>query len=401
MRLLVTCQPAPGHFHAIAPLAIAARAAGHDVIVVTGRGLAPWVRRAGLDVVPAGPDWLAGSPNADAFDDPRRRLRLMSVATAALIPDIMATLRSWSADVLLHESLEWAGPLAADAVGVPYAALGQLPRLPRAVQAETLAGPWNAARERLGLPPDPDLRRLCPYLYLDAYLPSMQPLTADPLLWFGSRADDDLAHPVMPPLYQVPAEVPAWLHEPKRRPLVYLTMGTAFNKVPHLFRAVADGLRDEDVDVLITLGDGVDPASTGITAPNVRLAGYIPQDPVLRRTDVLVQHAGYLTTVGALRHGVPMVVIPVAVDQPYHAHRLAAAGVAEYLPEADVTPELIRSTVRTVLHDDLYRRNAQRLRRELLAMPDVTHGVALLAELARTREPVRRGGSLTSVGGNR
>ncbi|WP_135239696.1 glycosyltransferase [Micromonospora sp. Mcm103] len=389
MKVVVTCQPAVGHFHAIAPLALAARSAGHDVTVVTGRGLGPWVTRAGLDVVEVGPAWLADGPRTSAFDDERRRLRLMAMATAALIPGIVEVLRDTRADVLLHESLEWAGPLAADAVGVPYAALGQLPRLPRAVTAQTMGAGWSQARTRLGLPADPGMTRLYPYLYLDAYLPSMQPLSDDPLLWFGGRAEDEVVHPIMPPLYQVDGPVPDWLTAPATRPLIYMTMGTAFNQTPHLFRAAARGLRDEDVDVVMTLGSGVDLTATGIDAPNVRLAEYIPQDEVLRRTAVVLHHAGYLTTVGALRHGLPMVVVPVAVDQPYHAHRLSAAGVAIRLDEAAATPERIRDAVRATLDDDLYRRNAARLQAEMAGMPGVERGIELLERLAEERRPLR------------
>ncbi|WP_018680591.1 glycosyltransferase [Actinokineospora enzanensis] len=390
MKVVVTCQPATGHFHAVAPLAIAARDAGHDVVVATGRGLAPWVRRSGLEVVELGPDWLAEGPRTDQFDDQRRRLRLMAVATAALIPGIVETVRERDADVVLHESLEWAGPLAADSAGVPFAALGQLPRLPRAVTAEVMSGAWTAARTRLGLDPDPGMHRLYPYLYLDSYIPSMQPLSDNPLAWFGGDRSGDVDHLVMPPLYQVPAAVPDWLTAPRTRPLVYMTMGTAFNEFPHLFRALADGLRDEDVDVVMTVGSGVDVDAVGIDAPNVRVVDYVPQEEILSRTDVLVQHSGYLTTVGALRHGVPMVVVPVAVDQPYHAHRLAAAGVAIRLSEAEATATRLRESVRAVLDDDLYRRNAARLQAELHAMPPVERGIELLERLAATGKPVLR-----------
>jgi MGT family glycosyltransferase len=194
----------------------------------------------------------------------------------------------------------------------------------------------------------------------------------------------------MPPLYQVGGDTPEWLTRPRRRPLVYMTMGTAFNQVPHLFRATAEGLRDEDVDVVMTLGGQVDPERAGIDAPNLHVAGYIPQEEVLSRCSAVVHHAGYLTTVGALRHALPMVVVPVAVDQPYHAHRLSAAGVAVRLDERDATAQRIRGAVRATLDDDLYRRNANRLREEMLAMPGVEHGIELLERLADRREPLVR-----------
>ncbi len=312
----------------------------------------------------------------------------MSLATGSMVTDLVDLFREVRPDVVLHESLEWAAPLAADAAGVPYAALGQLPRLPRPVLAEVMAGPWNTARQRLGLPPDPGLARLYPYLYLDAYLPSMQPLTASPLQWFGGPVAPDVAHLIQPPLYQVPTELPGWLARLPDRPTVYVTMGTAFNQVAHLFTAVAQALRDEDVNVVMTVGSGVDTRPLNALGPNIRAEAYIPQDVVLSRSAAVVQHAGYLTTVGALRYGLPMVVIPVAVDQPYHAHRLAAAGAAVHLDHRDLDPAAVRAATRAVLDEPLYRANAQRLQREMLAMPPAEHGITLLEQLAATGRPV-------------
>jgi UDP:flavonoid glycosyltransferase YjiC (YdhE family) len=391
MRLVVTCQPAIGHVHAVVPLARAAAAAGHQVLVVTGRGTGRWVARAGLPVQEIGPAWLAGGPRTGAFDHPHRRLRLMSLATGSMVAELVELLGAVRPDVVLHESLEWAAPLAADAVGVPYAALGQLPRLPRPLLAEALGGAWNAARARLGLPPDPGLARLHPYLYLDGYLPSMQPLAADPLRWFGGPAVPELAHLIEPPYFQVPEALPGWLDRLPERPTVYVTLGTAFNRGTDLFARVAAGLAGEDLNVVMTVGPGVDPAPLAAAGPNLRVARYLPLDAVLRRTDLVVQHAGYLTTVGALRYGLPMVVTPVAVDQPYHAHRLVAAGAAMGLDPTTLDPAAVRAAVRAGLADPLYRANAQRLRAELLAMPPVRHGVALLERLARTGAPVPAG----------
>ncbi|GAA1025446.1 MULTISPECIES: glycosyltransferase [Amycolatopsis] len=389
MKIVVTCQPAVGHFHAVAPLALAAVRAGHEVVVVTGRGMGKWVRDAGFDAVETGPEWLAGRPRAGSFDNERRRLRLMSMGTAALLPGIVDALRTLGADLLVHESLEWAGPLAADVAGVPFASLGQLPRMPRALQAEALAPPWNSARERLGLPADPKLERLCPYLYLDAYLPSMQPLSEDPLLWFGSREEDAIAHPVRPPLWQAAAEtLPDWLSEPDGRPLVYVTMGTAFNTEPELFATVANALRGGDFRVVLTVGKGVDPS--GLDGDGVHAVEYLPQSQVLPKADAVVHHSGYLTTVGALAHGLPMVLLPVAVDQPYHAHRLSAAGAGIRLDARNLTAGLVRDAVEETLREPLYRANANRLRAELWSMPAEDEAVGLLEELGASGEPVRR-----------
>src|SRR4051812_8146344 len=55
VRVLVTAFPAVGHFHSVAPFALAARAAGHEVCVATAPDLVPWSITCGLPTRPIGP----------------------------------------------------------------------------------------------------------------------------------------------------------------------------------------------------------------------------------------------------------------------------------------------------------------------------------------------------------
>ncbi len=72
--------------------------------------------------------------------------------------------------------------------------------------------------------------------------------------------------------------------------------------------------------------------------------------------------------------GVPVVIIPFAVDQPLNARPCAALGV-------------LRAAVRDVLDDPAYRANAARLQAALAALPGVEHGVRLLERLAAEKAP--------------
>ena len=50
------------------------------------------------------------------------------------------------------------------------------------------------------------------------------------------------------------AVLPTWLSTRPSRPLVYVTMGTEFNKKPEIFRSILDGLLGEAFDVVVTVG---------------------------------------------------------------------------------------------------------------------------------------------------
>ncbi len=85
---------------------------------------------------------------------------------------------------------------------------------------------------------------------------------------------------------------------------------------------------------------------------------------------------------GALAHGLPLVLIPMGADQPLNAARCADLGVARVLDAIKATPETVREAVSTVLGDSTYRRAAERLRDEIAALPGPAHAIPLLERLA-------------------
>lgn len=62
MRLLFVAGPAPSDIYAVAPLATAARAAGHQVLMSTPKELTPVVTGVGLPTVATTTRPLRGAP---------------------------------------------------------------------------------------------------------------------------------------------------------------------------------------------------------------------------------------------------------------------------------------------------------------------------------------------------
>jgi UDP:flavonoid glycosyltransferase YjiC (YdhE family) len=369
------------------PIARALADAGHEPIFATTASFRPNVARAGFASVAAGADWLAAEVDRkfpDLFTG-RSTAAGMSGALATvfgrtarhLVPDLRRLLTSMRADVLLGESTEWAGPLAAEVVGVPHALVGIGPLHPLPVLAGALGKYWQFARKNLGLPDDPHLQRLCPYLYLDPYPTSMQPQPIRNML--------SVAHPIRPVPYQVgDTTPPPWLARLPDRPTVYVSMGTLFNRVAGPYETVIDALRDEALNVIVMLGPNRDPGDFGALPEHIRIERYIPQSVLMPRTDLVVTHGGYNTVVAALSSGIPMLCLPMGADQPYTAFRIAAAGAGLNLGSENAGPDEVRRAVRALLGDDLFRRNAERLGAEISAMPAAGTAVEHLAKLAAT-----------------
>ena len=145
---------------------------------------------------------------------------------------------------------------------------------------------------------------------------------------------------------------------------------------------LVDGLQDIDAELIVTVGPGFDPASLGDRPAHVRVVPYVPMSRVLGTTDALVFHAGSGTMLAALAAGVPLVLLPVAADQPENADRCVAAGVGVALPPDGRGPDDVAAATRAVLADGTYRAAARRVAAEIAAMPEPASLVPRLEALA-------------------
>ena len=171
-------------------------------------------------------------------------------------------------------------------------------------------------------------------------------------------------------------------------PPLLRTLTSAYPAGRATFSAILDALHDEPCNLIVTVGRDVDPTDVGPQPPHVRIERYIPQDQILPYCDVVVNQGGFGTITGALRAGLPLVIIPMGADQPMNAACCEALGVGKVIGPDERTPEVIRDTVRAVLADPAYRANAARVGEDMAALPGLDHAVGLLEQLARDRIPI-------------
>jgi UDP:flavonoid glycosyltransferase YjiC (YdhE family) len=77
-----------------------------------------------------------------------------------------------------------------------------------------------------------------------------------------------------------------------------------------------------------------------------------------------------------------MVLLPIGADQPLNAARCEELQVARVLDPFHATAGDVSNAVSDVLSDPSYRRNAQRLKAEIEALPGPKHALRLLERLA-------------------
>uniref|UniRef100_A0A3B3CBY9 UDP-glucuronosyltransferase n=1 Tax=Oryzias melastigma TaxID=30732 RepID=A0A3B3CBY9_ORYME len=96
---------------------------------------------------------------------------------------------------------------------------------------------------------------------------------------------------------------------------------------------------------------------------NVKLMKWVPQNDLLAHPGAraFITHAGSHGTFEGLCHGVPMLMVPIAGDQPDNAARMANRGVGIVLDITTVTTESLLQGLNEVINDTRYRENIQRL----------------------------------------
>ncbi len=403
VRLLFTTLSASGHFHPLVPIARAATDAGHTVAFACDPSFIPTVEGAGFAAFPAGFD-QRGRRVDQLFPGMRMVPEYTSVywvvpnifvaaLATTMVPDLLDLCRSWSPDLIVRAAAEYAGCVAAEVAGIPHASVRTGSEPSSYEVRQFVAAPLAKLRELNGLPPDPDTAMPFRYLHLACEPPGFV------------RPGDAIAptaHLLRPVDLEsggggLPASANALLDG---RPTVYATLGTIFGRLPSgraTFGAILEALRDEAVNLIVTVGRGNDPGQFGPQPAHVHIAEYIPQGEILPRCAAVINQGGFSTITGTLNAGLPMVVIPIGADQPYNAACCAALEVGVVIEPDNRTPEAIRAAVRAVMDNPSYRQKAEQVRDEMAALPGPEHAVELLERLVVEKRPLRTASKLPTT----
>jgi UDP:flavonoid glycosyltransferase YjiC (YdhE family) len=365
VRLLFTFAGGEGHLQPLLPVARAAAARGHEVVVSGAASIA--AAAAALEFVASGPDVRPQRLELAPYDL-ERELRVVREAYAgrfarARAADLLALLEARRPDAVVRDEFDVGAAIASERLGIPCAcvlvnASGGL------VGAARVDEPLAQLRAEHGLPAEATGDALVLSPFPPSFRDPANPLPAT------ARTFRLIAPPAGPPAAGA-------------RPLVYVTLGTIFNtESGDLLARIVEGVRELPVDVVATVGRTLDPAELGPQPANVRVERFVAQAELLPRCAAAVTHGGSGSVAGALAHGVPLVCVPVGADQPLNAARCAALGAGRSLDPLTLTPDGARAAIADVLEDARYRRAAERLRDELAAQPPAADAVRWIEALA-------------------
>ena len=375
---------APGLFagHLFPALAIGEELArrGHKVFCYAEPEAARFARLAGCTHVPM--------PAGDArrefvkVTSTHQLTKVFLRLAERVAPDLLRTLQENRIDAVVTDSTHLGAGLAAERSGLPWASLGTLPaELSPTVRTQAAQAkiPTRTLRRRLGLPATEQTslaQGISPALYLLSWTPDIrlgraprQALHVGPLSW---DAPDHAA--------------PEWaLQIGRRPPSVLFTMSSCpFDFLDDLmgqfFEVSLRALEQLKVQGIITLsGAKIRPPRR--LPPNARVERFVPHSALMPRISALVTHGGWGVVGRALRHGVPMVIVPFALDQPWNGEYVEREGLGYSLPAEELDVASLVERVRKLVapkspERKMAREVAARMRR---MTPARTAAAAVLA----------------------
>ena len=390
MRVLFTTWAWPSHLYPLVPLAWAARAAGHDVLVASQPELLGEIAAAGLPGVAVGADvdavdlvrgYVLPSQGDQGGAAPRtgkgpRAMQMFLAHAESMTGGLIEVARSWGADLVVYEPTALAGPIAAAAVGVP--AVRHLYGTDLMQRARpVLAGMLAPLAARHGV------TEVDPYgvLTVDPTPPALQ-LPAD-----DHRVTvRHLAYCGAAPALPVPAP------RLTGRPRVCVTWGHTMAKLdesrflaPAVVRALA---RDPGLDVVAAVSEAQRPL-LGALPPGVSAVVGRSLDDLLPGCDAVVAHGGAGTVLTAVRHAVPMLLVPQLPDHTGHASRVLATGAGEVLTRDQADAATLLDRTRWLVSDPAPRTAVQALSEQMRAAPAPAEIVERLAAVAAGTPKVR------------
>lgn len=159
-----------------------------------------------------------------------------------------------------------------------------------------------------------------------------------------------------------------WTAPDNGKPLLYSSLGTAFNNWPEYYPILFDAVRDLDINVFAALG-AIDPETLHDVPANVELGKMVPQLDILSQASVFITHAGMGGTGEAIYYGVPMIAIPQMDEQAITARQIEKNGLGvAFLEKNEITSESLKKAIVRLLEDPAYRNKAKEFSEDMRAL---------------------------------
>ncbi|MFU8874006.1 glycosyltransferase [Micromonospora sp. SL4-19] len=285
--------------------------------------------------------------------------------------DVAESLRREPADIAVVDCMLLAGIKAAQDLPVQQVTL--MHTLHRYLHGAWARGPIGMVARAKGMPParlwrgsDLSLVATAPDLDETAALPENVRVTG--------------------PVWPVGAPTPTPYAQ--RQPRILISLSSIYYVgQAAVLQSIMEAVADLPVQAVLTVGHGV--AADAIRPPaNVEVHQFLPHAQIMPTVSLVVGHAGHSTTVQALAHDLPMVLIPMTAlgDQPAVASAVARQGAATVLRKSASASD-IRAAIEHMLGDGPHRDAAARLGRQIRSADGATVAADLIEKMTVATRP--------------
>ena len=283
----------------------------------------------------------------------------------AYIDDVMAVLREDRPDAVMHDFAGIAGTMAADMLKVPNIMI---------YTSYPSNDAYSVAESFEGVPEDHPLRTAAAQIargYVEKY--GCRLMTVKEICDGQGDLNLVMMQKRLVPNYESfddrfvftgvqigkRTAFGSWKAPDNGKPLLYSSLGTAFNNWPEYYPILFDAVRDLDINVFAALG-GIKPESLKDVPANVEVGQMVPQLDILSQASVFITHAGMGGTGEAIYYGVPMIAIPQMDEQAITARQIEKTGLGvAFLDKNSITSEALKAAIVKLLEDESYRRTAK------------------------------------------
>ncbi len=189
-----------------------------------------------------------------------------------------------------------------------------------------------------------------------------------PRLWDGLTLPPNRVHFVGDCLWEPSAidkRLKNWLEDSValNYPIIYVQVGSYFN-APNFWPYLVKVLKDQPVRVVASLGrmKGGSLRTPELTVPPNFIVGYhIPQGAVLPYAQAVISSGNTTSVLGALRHGLPILIFPHGGEQQDNAEYCQRVGVSLTLSPYDITEKVMGDMIEKLLQEPKLRQQSLHL----------------------------------------
>ena len=402
-RIVVTTFGSTGDLNPFIALGLALRTRGHDVLFAVEANFEPQLRLLGFPVrLLTGDQETALAPfRQQIFNNNNPLTSLHLLVKHYILPALPAKVTELrdicqQADLLISVAPQFAASIVADLLHIPWISVILTPStlpsssisarpqhvpLPATLQRmvnrfswflggmflrQIVDRPINRIRREFHVPPRSNLMwtgNLSPLLSALAVSSAFLPRPDD---WPESIKMTGFCFWDHSANWQFSEPLKAFLHEDK--PVVAVTAGSVAPEERALFlsyyQTSIEGILASGARALVINA----PESTIFTESqeDVLHLPFAPFSEVFPACAAVIHHGGIGTVAQCLRAGVPSLVVPGGVDQPFNAAQVVQCKAGLWIPRNHYTRKLAEQALRALLTSPTYRKSLQEIQAQIL-----------------------------------